>query len=48
MNEIPAGDIITRLDERHEQLIAELDSLDQRLEFTLKDLLNRSEQAMAA
>jgi hypothetical protein len=35
MNEILPSDVLQRLDERHEQLLAELDVLNERLESAL-------------
>lgn len=35
MNEILPGDVLQQLDQRHEELLAELDLLNQRLESAL-------------
>lgn len=36
MNEIVTSDVLHRLDQRHEELLAELDLLNERLEAALK------------
>ena len=48
MNEPIASDVLQQLDQRHEQVLAELDSLNQRLEQTLGSLGKPSESAEPA